>query len=34
MLYQTLVYALLDYVDLYRIREVDIYFSRQEKLVK
>lgn len=34
MLYQLLGYALLDYADLYRIREVGIYFSRQEKLVK
>lgn len=34
MLYQLLGYALLDYSDLYEIREVGIYFARQEKLLK
>lgn len=34
MLYQLLGYALLDYTDRYRIREVAIYFARQQKLVR
>lgn len=34
MLYQLLGYALLDYTDRHRIREVAIYFARQRKLVR
>lgn len=34
MLHQLLGYALLDYADRYRIREVAIYFARQRKLVR
>lgn len=34
ILYQLLSYALLDYTDRHQIREVAIYFARQQKLVR